>query len=509
MGEERSTTDLYYEELLEAVSSPNLDDTSGLHDDDIRDYASSVRRISAILDIAGEKKHDIPLARSGDCVGTYCIEAVIRKGKFSNVYSAKSTLDNNRRVVLKQAAVREVAENEFQVTNLLCHPFVQVCCEMLEAPVDGNDFTFLVFPYYGSETLIDYASHADEVESLEALVSVCSAISYLHSRGIIHCDINPTNICVRPCGSPCIVDFHSSRIATTSRDLHVTKEYFPSSLQYVPRELIDAHVSSDVDHFGLKKTVLEVVSSIRPSYRRGYKKVLNKLSNLVYAAKSIEAIETSLIQAIDELNKAKPRFCSKPSRWFVLLVCIVVLEGFAHLGDGGVVGELKSSVKPSMSAREFELVAALLTREKMHTELARLSQDRNQMIPGELQTVKRWLQGEVSSMLQGKENIQPDPAIILWESYRDRCSPEVLVDVSLLCQHCATKAAAHRKLSSIAHDSYQTARAKGISFLFKRMRTFQIKSAVAQNRLDETEFHFLSDDELASRQTTISLTEND
>jgi serine/threonine protein kinase len=44
-------------------------------------------------------------------------------------------------------------------------------------------------------------------ESAKLLAEVADALQYAHSLGVVHRDVKPSNIMIRPDGSPCVMDF--------------------------------------------------------------------------------------------------------------------------------------------------------------------------------------------------------------------------------------------------------------------------------------------------------------
>jgi serine/threonine protein kinase len=44
-------------------------------------------------------------------------------------------------------------------------------------------------------------------ESANLLAEVADALQYAHSLGVVHRDVKPSNIMIRPDGSPCVMDF--------------------------------------------------------------------------------------------------------------------------------------------------------------------------------------------------------------------------------------------------------------------------------------------------------------
>lgn len=113
------------------------------------------------------------------------------------------------------------------------HPNVVGVADVFEA----NSTAYMVLDYEQGQSLrawLDQLGRAptqDEIDRL--LVPLLDALDYVHGRGLLHRDIAPDNIVIRPDGSPCLIDFGSARQAVAERS-HVMSAVVKSG--YSPPE---------------------------------------------------------------------------------------------------------------------------------------------------------------------------------------------------------------------------------------------------------------------------------
>ncbi len=156
--------------------------------------------------------------REGEQIGQYQIMSQLGQGGMATVYKAyHAQLD--RHVAIKvmhqtiQADEAFVARfrREAQIVASLTHPHI--------VPVyDFNDYNgqpYLVMKYVEGVTLkqrmIKTAMTLDDV--LYVMRAVGSALTYAHSKGVLHRDVKPSNIVIDKDNVPYLADFGLARIA--------------------------------------------------------------------------------------------------------------------------------------------------------------------------------------------------------------------------------------------------------------------------------------------------------
>src|SRR5207244_11401465 len=72
-----------------------------------------------------------------------------------------------------------------------------------------NGTPYLVCDFVEGITLADLLTsrRPTSAESAKLVAEVAEALRYAHSLGVVHRDVKPSNIMIRPDGSPCVMDF--------------------------------------------------------------------------------------------------------------------------------------------------------------------------------------------------------------------------------------------------------------------------------------------------------------
>ncbi len=193
--------------------------------------------------------------------GRYTVLGALGEGGMGVVYSASDARHPERRVALKTVVAgpaqrHRIAmfKSEFLTMARLHHPNLAEVYDF--EPIVGSDELYL-FSMERIEGRDAFAATADA--SLEAIVDLlvqcCRALSYVHSRQVIHFDLKPSNILVEPDGRVRIVDFGVAGAARQARG------GVAGTPHYMAPELTgDAtHVDQRVDLYALGITLFELL----------------------------------------------------------------------------------------------------------------------------------------------------------------------------------------------------------------------------------------------------------
>jgi predicted Ser/Thr protein kinase len=110
---------------------------------------------------------------------------------------------------------REKFIKERQILAGLDHPGI---VRLMDCGADSHGRSFLVMEFIQGEPLNTYLERVNPAvpQRLELFEFVCEAVSYLHSRLIIHGDLKPANVLVTPAGIPKLVDFGASSLLASN-----------------------------------------------------------------------------------------------------------------------------------------------------------------------------------------------------------------------------------------------------------------------------------------------------
>src|SRR5262249_50698223 len=63
------------------------------------------------------------------------------------------------------------------------------------------------------------ARHPSVRDRIELLARLCDIVQHAHDRGVVHRDIKPQNVCVRPDGAPVLLDFGLAQMTCAPLEL--------------------------------------------------------------------------------------------------------------------------------------------------------------------------------------------------------------------------------------------------------------------------------------------------
>lgn len=239
--------------ISEVVSSNDTDATESVAIVPIQDHDAEVRRAPV---------------RDAYAPGTllnnrYRIDAELGRGGMGRVYRATDLLHPDRPVALKtivgaarQLELRQLFKTEFRTMTTLQHPLVAAVYDF--AAIEGGEDYLFTMEYVNGVDLLKHTEHADWRTIVDLGVEICRALSYLHSRGIVHFDLKPANVLVTSTGGIKVLDFG---IAGT----RPRAGYVRGTLGYAAPELLKDNASVDqrADIYGLGATLFRLLTRRR------------------------------------------------------------------------------------------------------------------------------------------------------------------------------------------------------------------------------------------------------
>ena len=204
-------------------------------------------------------------------VGDYELGRKLGEGAFGATHVA-TKIESGETVVVKQLSVKGLPdwkpfdrfEREAKVLRSLEHPGV---VGFVDAFADGDDY-YIVSELIEGETLgqkIDGGARWSEEMATELLRHLLETLAYLHglSPRVVHRDIKPGNVVIRPDGRPVLVDFGAALdLAARRADGGLT---VAGTAGYMPPEQAMGNAGPRSDLFGLGATMLHALSHTHPS----------------------------------------------------------------------------------------------------------------------------------------------------------------------------------------------------------------------------------------------------
>ncbi len=235
----------------------------------LQSQTRGLSRVSTRLDTALARALTPELAVGGR-LGPWRLTARIASGGMGTVFKAERDDGVYRRTVaikllhgLPGPGEVERLQAERQVLAGLNLPDV---ARLYDGGTTPDGYPYLVMEYVEGLPLDRHcASHAPGLEQrLRLFLDICAIVRSAHERLVLHCDLKPGNVLVRPDGRPVLLDFGLARLLNDARDRQEAGYCTPA---YASPELMHGEpvgVASDVYSLGV---LLVELLSTRPCAR--------------------------------------------------------------------------------------------------------------------------------------------------------------------------------------------------------------------------------------------------
>lgn len=227
-------------------------------------------------------------------IGELELLRLVGRGGSASVYEAVDRR-HARRVAVKVLDRRGVEERsrrafrrELQAMGRLGdHPYV---LDVFASGFTEDGAPYLVMPLVSAGTLADRLGDESEVSITQVLdygVKIAAALETAHRRGILHCDIKPSNIFIGPFADPMLGDMGISSVADSSV---TTTNRVSLTLMYAAPEIVldNPHtVASDI--YSLGATLFAMIEGRPP-----------------YSGDSMAAVATKIVSATEPPTLQRP-----------------------------------------------------------------------------------------------------------------------------------------------------------------------------------------------------------
>lgn len=232
--------------------------------------------------------------------GTYKIEKVLGQGSFGITYlaTAKFTTQGNlgkmeveAKVAIKEFFMSEVNgrnedgstvegstgsvfsnyrkkfKKEAENLSKLEHPNIVKVFDVF----DENNTTYYVMEFLEGQNLDDYIKQCgsiEETEAIQIISEIGGALSYMHSKKMLHLDIKPKNIMRKSDGKDYLIDFGLSKQFTDDGEPESSTSIGMGTPGYAPIEQAgykqDGSFPATLDVYALGATLFKMLTGKRP-----------------------------------------------------------------------------------------------------------------------------------------------------------------------------------------------------------------------------------------------------
>ncbi|MFI5345063.1 MAG: protein kinase [Elusimicrobiota bacterium] len=245
--------------------------------------------------------------------GQYEITRQIGQGGMGTVYEGTDK-SLGRRVAIKKMreelrvnpAERARFVIEAKTVAALHHPNVVDIYAIAE---DGQD-VFLVFEFVDGKTVHDLVQHAGRLSIADAARitrASADALTYAHSRGVIHRDMKPSNVMVDGQGRIKVMDFGIARMAKDSATRYSMTNTVVGTPPYMAPEQEQGQVRKESDVYALGICAYEMLTGKLPFIGIGAGMLMNKINmSYVPPSRAIAGLPDALDEVFAKAFQADP-----------------------------------------------------------------------------------------------------------------------------------------------------------------------------------------------------------
>lgn len=262
---------------------------------------------------------DDPSALVGQRLGPWRLSRLLAVGGMGVVFLAERADALYRREVAIKLMRRTYdpvlatrLASESQILADLQHPHI---ARLYDVGVAEGGQPYLVMEYVQGEPL-DVASKTLRLPlpaRLRLFSQICRAVQAAHSQSVVHCDLKPANVLVRPDGQPVLLDFGVAHLLGDTGDAaeYLTPAYAsPERLAGRP-----ASIAGDVYSLGVMLEALLIDTA--PGHGRVVQADLRAIAAKARAADPAEryASAEALAEDLERYLAHRPVRARRPSRW--------------------------------------------------------------------------------------------------------------------------------------------------------------------------------------------------
>jgi serine/threonine protein kinase len=243
------------------------------------------------------------------------------------------------RLLLESEVLKSVNDESSKLTSDEKHRLIREhVARYVDRSIDGPE-PLLVLEFIDGPTMSDAIRDRrfSQTVAMTYIASLLKVVDVLHSQGIIHRDISPTNIILNPARGIVLIDFGTSQAHGIARKPRYGKVIFKKG--FSSPELLQGRSDERSDIFSVGATMFNALTGRNPGDFMSDSQVMTTTVNQVDST-----IPRALSEIIETAMSPDPnqRFQSAAAMSTIIEKSIGVTGLFPHIVFGGTVIELRS-----------------------------------------------------------------------------------------------------------------------------------------------------------------------
>jgi serine/threonine-protein kinase len=298
------------------------------------------------------------LASGLEQIGRYRITGELGRGGMGVVYRGEDRLIGREVAIKTLTEVTPELRERFYLearSGILSHPNIVTVYELGEH--EGSPFIAMEFIAGESlQKMLRVRKRLLLLEALSVVEQLCAGLGHAHGHGVVHRDVKPANVLVRPDGRVTIVDFGIARLADQTRQLTKTDALLGTFNYIAPERLKGEASDGRADVWSVGVMLYEMLTGVLPFKGKDVSSLYRVIHEpYVPLAEYVQDLPDGLSGVLDKAlaKQVSDRYMTAEEMAFDLQVIAEMLKQER-------VSTLLSSVRKLAEEREFASARTVL-----------------------------------------------------------------------------------------------------------------------------------------------------
>ena len=258
-----------FHELVELPPREQARRLDQITDTSVRAEVERLLRFDTRSEPISGRMDAVVLSKPSGTLGRYRLLREIGAGGMGTVFQAETDVDGAKKQVaikllhgLPTDSGRRRMRRERALLAALNHPNIAT---HLDGGETEEGQPYLVMEYVEGQGLADHLAQHDPTvkERLALFLQLADAVAHAHERLVLHRDIKPGNVVVRPSGAPALLDFGVGALLAETSDTTGTQTIAYTPGYGAPEQRRGETATTATDMFGLGALLFDLLTSQR------------------------------------------------------------------------------------------------------------------------------------------------------------------------------------------------------------------------------------------------------